>query len=213
VLAHLPDFAQAAARWLAELGHDHGGAADAARAALEQAQRHAATLAARVERLEDRYAAQTDLDTHEAEALLTMIARQRAELARASELIERATDDLDAVRRTLTGDTLEGSQRALAEALCTGTTTTVKDCNRMLRDKFDAFVLTGDPERPAVPIWKLEVPSTVAAALPAVDVDALLDEHLAPYMRASASFRSAPDPEHNGSGSQESWHSGRCAFA
>lgn len=82
----------------------------------------------------------------------------------------------------------------------------------MLRDHFDAFVLTGDAERPAVPTWKLEVPGTVAAALPALDVDAVLDECLAPYMRASAAFRSARDPEHNGPGSQETWHPGRFRF-
>jgi hypothetical protein len=38
------------------------------------------------------------------------------------------------------------------KGLRTGRTATVRDCNLMLRDHFDCFVLTGDPERPAVPI-------------------------------------------------------------
>src|SRR4051812_9697675 len=49
---------------------------------------------------------------------------------------------------------LEGARSALADALHTGATATVTDLNRVLRDHFDAFVVTPDPERPAVPIWK-----------------------------------------------------------
>ena len=65
----------------------------------------------------------------------------------------------------------------------------------MLRDHFDAFVITGDGERPAVPLWKLEVPATIGKALAVAGLDTVLDDALSgalgPYLETGSG------PEHN----------------
>lgn len=139
VLEHLSSFTDAAARWLHELGFDRQGAEAAAERAL-----------AGVTRLAARYARQQDLDTPRAEALLSMIGHQRSEASRAQARVTRVADELAAVRRTIAGDELESARRALADALGTGATATIAELNRILRDHFDAFVITADPKRPAV---------------------------------------------------------------
>ena len=51
-----------------------------------------------------------------------MIVRQRADLARAQRAVQRAADELAAVRRAIEGDEPEGARRALEDALATGAT-------------------------------------------------------------------------------------------
>ena len=55
---------------------------------------------------------QDDLDSPQAESILSMIVRDRADLARAQRAVQRAADELAAVRRAIEGDELEGARRA-----------------------------------------------------------------------------------------------------
>jgi hypothetical protein len=117
-------------------------------------------LDTREEAYADRYMAE-DPDSEKAEALLAVLGRVRAERKAAEPQVRRAQAELDAVRDALAGDSMAVALRALKADLRTGAADSVADFNRRLREHFEAFVI--DADGTPIPLWRVQVPATVAA--------------------------------------------------
>ena len=193
VIDRLPRYIAQAEQWLAELGSDRQGAGRRAEAELQAAERHTHELELREEAYRDRYMAE-DPDSEKAEALLSVLSRVRTERKQADADIRRAQAELDSVTKALAGDSMAVALRALKDDLARGAAGSVADFNRRLREHFEAFVI--DADGTPVPLWRVQVPATVAAHV----TDTLDSDAVAAYIARRAEELDLVGPVETGEG-------------